>query len=93
MAHLVIYLFINGVLIGYNLLWQPGFHWFYFPLLGWGLGLVMQYVLEIFYLQKDMERKEALAEKRAREQVFAQKEAEKKTEKESVESEKEETEK
>ncbi len=89
MAHLVIYLFINGVLIGYNLLWQTDFYWFYFPLLGWGLGLVMQYILEIFYLQKDMDRKEALAEKRAREQVFAQKEAEK----EAIEAEKEETEK
>lgn len=70
MAHLVIFAFINGVLIAYNLLWMPEFHWFYFPLLGWGLGLIMQYVLEIFSLQKNMEQKEALAEKRARQQML-----------------------
>ena len=40
-THLVIYLFVNGLLIAINLTTSPGNLWFIFPLLGWGLGLLL----------------------------------------------------
>lgn len=38
-GHLVIYLVVNLALLALNLLTSPGSLWFYWALLGWGIGL------------------------------------------------------
>jgi uncharacterized RDD family membrane protein YckC len=38
-AHLIVYIIVNAVLVLINLLVTPGFLWFLFPLIGWGIGL------------------------------------------------------
>ncbi len=38
--HLAAYLIVNGLLVGVNLLATPGRLWFFWPLLGWGAGLL-----------------------------------------------------
>ena len=37
--HLLVYVVVNGFLLALNLLTGPGSLWFYWPLLGWGIGL------------------------------------------------------
>lgn len=37
--HFVIYVAVNALLIVINLVTTPGTYWFYWPLLGWGLGV------------------------------------------------------
>lgn len=38
-SHLAVYAIINTALFILNLLTSPGSLWFYWPLLGWGIGL------------------------------------------------------
>jgi hypothetical protein len=37
--HAAVYVLVNAVLIGINLWTEPGQIWFFWPLLGWGIGL------------------------------------------------------
>jgi 2TM domain len=37
--HATVYVLVNAVLIGINLWTEPGQIWFFWPLLGWGIGL------------------------------------------------------
>jgi hypothetical protein len=39
--HLVIYILVNGLLIIINLKTKPDILWFKWPLIGWGIGLIM----------------------------------------------------
>lgn len=39
--HLITYILINAVLIVINLLTSPEYLWFIWPLIGWGIGLVI----------------------------------------------------
>ncbi len=39
--HLGVYVLVNAGLAGINLLASPGKLWFYWPLLGWGIWLVL----------------------------------------------------
>ena len=38
--HLAVYLLVNAVLVVINLVTSPHVLWFYWPLLGWGIGIV-----------------------------------------------------
>lgn len=38
--HLVVYVFVNLMLIAINLATTPWYFWFMWPLLGWGIGLL-----------------------------------------------------
>jgi hypothetical protein len=38
-SHLAVYIIVNVVLIVINLTQSPGYLWFYWALLGWGIGL------------------------------------------------------
>lgn len=38
-GHLAIYLVVNVILLVVNLLTSPGALWFYWPMLGWGIGV------------------------------------------------------
>ncbi len=42
--HLVSYVSVNVFLIFLNLLTSPTELWFYFPMMGWGIGLLFHYV-------------------------------------------------
>jgi 2TM domain len=39
--HLFVYLAVNTLLIIVNLTASPGYYWFKWPLLGWGIGLLL----------------------------------------------------
>jgi len=55
------------MLITINVLYSPGEIWFFFPLLGWGIGLASHYVASIAWINKTLKKKEAEAEYRVRE--------------------------
>ncbi len=40
-VHLAVYVLVNAVLITIDLSRSPDSHWFYWPLIGWGIGLAM----------------------------------------------------
>ncbi|MEI6369792.1 MAG: 2TM domain-containing protein [Nostocales cyanobacterium ELA608] len=40
-SHLFVFLAINGFLVLLNLLVSPGYFWAIYPILGWGLGLLL----------------------------------------------------
>jgi hypothetical protein len=39
--HLASYLFVNAALVVINLLTSPEYLWFIWPLIGWGIGLIV----------------------------------------------------
>ena len=41
--HLFAYVLVNAALIAINLLTFPGYYWFVWPLLGWGIGVVAHF--------------------------------------------------
>ncbi|MDD5689640.1 MAG: 2TM domain-containing protein [Caldisericia bacterium] len=40
-SHLLAYVLVNILLFIINLLTSPGVFWFYWPLLGWGIGVLV----------------------------------------------------
>ena len=50
-SHLFIYIIINGFLIALNLITSPNSLWFYWPLLGWGIGLAAHF-LGVFGMER-----------------------------------------
>jgi hypothetical protein len=38
-SHLIAYAMVNAGLFAINMLTSPGHWWFYWPMLGWGIGL------------------------------------------------------
>jgi hypothetical protein len=38
--HLTIYVLVNALLLAINLVTSPSILWFFWPLLGWGIGIV-----------------------------------------------------
>jgi len=50
-VHLSIYCFVIPILIFANLKFDPHFHWFWFSLLGWGIGLLSHW-LHVFGFDK-----------------------------------------
>lgn len=41
------YVIVNALLIAFNLAVVPEYLWFYFPLIGWGFGLLVHYVFGV----------------------------------------------
>ena len=39
--HLAVYILVNGLLIAINLIRSPGTYWFIWPLIGWGIGVLL----------------------------------------------------
>lgn len=50
-VHLFIYLITIPIIITVNLMFVPSFHWFWFSVLGWGMGLFFHW-LGVFGFQK-----------------------------------------
>ena len=66
-THLVIYILLNVMLIAINLIYVPQVLWFFYPLIGWGIGVAIHYLFGVHWLQKILIEKEANAEYRAKE--------------------------
>lgn len=43
-VHLSIYLCVVPFIIGVNLIYVPNFHWFWFSVLGWGMGIFFHWL-------------------------------------------------
>jgi hypothetical protein len=41
--HFLGYVIVNAALLAINLLTSPGYYWFVWPLLGWGIGVVAHF--------------------------------------------------
>ena len=66
-VHLIVYILVNGMLIAVNLLYSPEVIWFFYPLIGWGIGISMHYLFVVRFLEKTLKEREAKAEYLARE--------------------------
>lgn len=67
LIHLVVYVLINAMLIAINFLYSPDDIWFFYPLLGWGIGITVHYLRAVRWVESELNKKEAEAEYRARE--------------------------
>lgn len=65
-VHLSVYAIINALLIFVNLYFVPGVLYFPFPLAGWGVGVAIHYIGAFRLASRDLTKKEAEAEYRAR---------------------------
>ena len=43
-VHLIIFLLTMPLIISVNLIFVPGFHWFWFSLFGWGMGVFFHWL-------------------------------------------------
>jgi len=66
-VHLVVYVLVNAMLIAINLIYSPEAIWFFYPLLGWGIGITAHYLGAVRWIESELKKKEAEAEYRARE--------------------------
>jgi len=66
-VHLVVYVLVNTMLIAMNFIYSPEAIWFFYPLIGWGIGISMHYLFGIRWIGKVLEENEAKAEYRAKE--------------------------
>ena len=64
--HAVLYTLVNIFLLVVNLVAMPGFLWFFFPLVGWGIGLALQYFFAVRFLGRQTGLWQARVERRAR---------------------------
>jgi hypothetical protein len=59
-THFLIYIFVNAFLFIINLVTSPNTLWFYWPLLGWGIG-VIAHAISVFgvfgFMDKSWEEK------------------------------------
>jgi len=49
--HLIIFIFVNGILAMVDVLASPEKLWFYWPLCGWGIGVLL-HAIGVFYHPK-----------------------------------------
>jgi hypothetical protein len=54
-------------LVACNLKFVPGFLCFFFPLIGWGIGLTMHYLFGVLWVRSETENWQSKVEHRARE--------------------------
>ena len=65
--HAAVYVLVNILLLVLNLVFVPGFLWFFFPLIGWGIGLTMHYIFGVQFVGKETRDWQSKVEHRARE--------------------------
>lgn len=65
-VHLVVYVLVNAMLIATNFINSPEDIWFFYPLIGWGIGISIHYLNAVRWIEKVLKEKEAKAEYRAR---------------------------
>jgi hypothetical protein len=62
MSHLAVYILVNALLIVINYLSTPDRLWFFWPLLGWGIGLAF-HAMGVFIFSSGSVLKERLIER------------------------------
>ena len=55
-GNLIAYIVVNIGLMVLNLLTSPGYLWFFWPMLGWGIG-VISHAMQVFAVGKNWEEK------------------------------------
>ncbi len=65
-AHAIIYVLMNTLLMVINLAFVPEYIWFFYPLIAWGIGLLMHYLYEVRFVRGIIEDREAKVEYRVR---------------------------
>jgi hypothetical protein len=63
--HFAAYVVVNAILIAVNLLLTPDILWFYWPLLGWGIGLLSHGIAMYFVLNRRPSREAVVRAKLA----------------------------
>lgn len=66
-VHLVVYVLVNAMLIAINFIYNTEDIWFFYPLIGWGIGISIHYLNAVRWIEKILKEKEAKAEYRVRE--------------------------
>ncbi len=61
-VHLTVYVVVNLLLLVINLRSSPDHYWFYWPLFGWGIGLLF-HGLSVFFFSRMDDFKERMIEK------------------------------
>jgi hypothetical protein len=69
LIHLVAYVLVNAMLIAINFIYSPDVIWFFYPLLGWGIGITVHYLTSVRWIESALKKKEVKAEYRARESM------------------------
>ncbi|MFZ2070635.1 MAG: 2TM domain-containing protein [Halobacteriota archaeon] len=69
LIHLVVYVLVNAMLIAINFIHSPEDIWFFYPLLGWGIGITAHYLDAVRWIERILKKREAEAEYRARESI------------------------
>jgi len=64
--HLAAYILVNALLIAINLLLTPDRLWFYWPLLGWGIGIIAHGTAEYFAGGRSSRARERAAQRARR---------------------------
>ncbi len=64
------YVIVNAILITVNLLVVPEFLWFFFPLIGWGIGLTFHYLFGVKWAGREADRHEARVAVRAQQNAL-----------------------
>jgi len=66
-VHLIVYVLVNAMLIVIDLIYAPEDFWFFYPLIGWGIGISMHYLFGVRWIEKGLKEREAKAEYRVKE--------------------------
>lgn len=61
----VLYVLVNTLLVVVNLVYVPEFLWFYIPLVGWGIGLTIHYLVTVRFTGRATDDWQARVEHRA----------------------------
>lgn len=48
-THLAVYILVIFGLAGINYTFSPGFPWFIFPAVGWGIGVLMHFLFGVLW--------------------------------------------
>ena len=64
-VHLLVYLAGNTIAVLLNLLVVDEVLWFFYPLIGWGLGLLFHYVAGVRHVEERIVKRQSRIEERA----------------------------
>lgn len=64
-VHAAVFVLINAMLLVINLVYAREFLWFFFPLVGWGIGLTMHYLFAVRFVGRETTDWQARVEHRA----------------------------
>jgi hypothetical protein len=64
-VHLFVYVAVNILLVVLNLKYSPQYQWFYWPLFGWGIGIIF-HAMGVFVFPSGSAIKEHMIEREAK---------------------------